>query len=155
MTTLQRQPNSRMCFCCGRENPIGLHLKFDFDGERVWTTFTPQEPHQGYPGILHGGIAYAILDEVIGRVAIAHDKWVVTARMEIRYRQPVPLGQPLRAMGEIVENRRRLLTARGEIHLPDGSVAVEATGTFMEAPQEVQAEWQAALLDWRVDEPDL
>ncbi len=143
-----------MCFCCGRENPIGLRLTFDFDGERVWTTFTPQAAHQGYPGILHGGIAYAILDEVMGRVAIAHNLWMVTARMEVRYRQPIPLDQTLTGVGEIVERKRRLMTARGELRLPDGSVAAEAVGTLVEAPASLQDEWQGGLLDWRVDDAD-
>ena len=148
---MQRQPSSRMCFCCGRDNPIGLHLQFDFDGERVWTTFTPQDYHQGYPGILHGGISYAILDEVIGRVAIAHDLWVVTAKMEVRYRQPVPLDQPIRAMGEIVERKRRVMTARGALYLPDGGLAVEATGTFVDAPEDVKQRWRDEARYWQVD----
>ena len=151
---MQRQPSSKMCFCCGRENPIGLRLKFDFDGERVWTSFSPQPPHQGYPGILHGGIAYAILDEVMGRVAIAHNLWMVTAKMEVRYRQPIPLEGTLTAVGEIVERKRRLMTARGELRLPDGTVAAEALGTFVEAPSPLQTEWQAGALDWRVDDED-
>jgi hypothetical protein len=25
---MEKQPNSRMCFVCGIENPIGLHLAF-------------------------------------------------------------------------------------------------------------------------------
>ena len=150
---MQRQPSSRMCFCCGRDNPIGLHLHFDYDGEYVWTSFTPAEVHQGYPGIMHGGIAYAILDEVIGRTAIAHDLWVVTAKMGIRYRQPVPLDQPLRARGEILDRKRRMVTARGEILLADGSVAVEALGTFVEAPPDVKAAWEEEARHWWVDEP--
>lgn len=149
---MQRQPSSKMCFCCGRDNPVGLRLKFDFDGERVWTTFTPAEVYQGYPGMLHGGIIYAVLDEVMGRVAIAHKLWMVTAKMEIRYRQPTPLDQPLQAMAEIVEQRQRLMTARAELRLLDGDVTAEATGTFFPAPPVLQLQWQGGLLDWRIDD---
>jgi len=148
---MQRQPNSRMCFVCGRENPIGLRLTFETDGERVFTQFTPRPEHQGYPGVLHGGITSAILDEVIGRTAIANGLWMMTAQMEVRYRAPIPIGQPIRAMGEIVEVRRRLMKARGEIRLANGTLAAEATATFVEAPQEIRASWESEREYWRVD----
>ena len=147
---MEKQPTSRMCFVCGRDNPVGLHLNFEFDGERVWTRFTPAECYQGYPGILHGGITSTILDEVLGRTAIAHELWMVTARMEVHYRAPIPTGQPLTAMGEIVEVKRRVMHARGEIRLADGTLAAEALGTFVQAPVAMRAGWEEEQAYWRV-----
>ncbi len=89
---MRRQPNSRMCFVCGRDNPIGLRLTFETDGQCVVTEFTPRPEHQGYPGVLHGGIASALLDEVLGRTAIAYGRFMMTAQMEVRYRVPIPIG---------------------------------------------------------------
>ena len=52
-----------MCFVCGIDNPIGLHLKFYTDDEgRCIARFRPQPQHQGYPGQLHGGLISTILD---------------------------------------------------------------------------------------------
>jgi hypothetical protein len=47
---MEKQPNSRMCFVCGIDNPIGLHLKFytDDDG-RCIARFQPKAEHQGFP----------------------------------------------------------------------------------------------------------
>jgi len=60
---VEKQPNSRMCFLCGIENPISLHLHFYTDGEgRCIARFRPKPEHQGYPGHLHGGIISALLD---------------------------------------------------------------------------------------------
>jgi acyl-coenzyme A thioesterase PaaI-like protein len=60
---MEKQPNSRMCFLCGIENPIGLKLKFYTDDEgRCIARFRPRPEHQGYPGQLHGGIISALLD---------------------------------------------------------------------------------------------
>jgi acyl-coenzyme A thioesterase PaaI-like protein len=61
---MEKQPNSYMCFVCGIDNPIGLHLAFytDDDG-RCIAHFHPKPEHQGYPGQLHGGIISALLDE--------------------------------------------------------------------------------------------
>ena len=47
---MEKQPNSRMCFVCGVENPIGLHLAFYTDDEgRCIARFRPQPRHQGNP----------------------------------------------------------------------------------------------------------
>ena len=59
----QCQPNSRICFVCGIDNPIGLHLAFYTDEEgRCIGRFHPKPEHQGYPGHLHGGIISTLLD---------------------------------------------------------------------------------------------
>jgi acyl-coenzyme A thioesterase PaaI-like protein len=61
---MEKQPNSRMCFVCGIENPIGLKLFFYTDDEgRTITHFRPKPEHQGYPGQLHGGVISSLLDE--------------------------------------------------------------------------------------------
>jgi hypothetical protein len=60
---MEKQPNSRMCFVCGIENPIGLKLKFYTDDEgRCIARFRPKPEHQGFPGQLHGGIISTLLD---------------------------------------------------------------------------------------------
>jgi len=145
MSNLERQPDSSMCFVCGRDNPIGLHLTFYVDGQQVRSTFTPRPEHQGWPGVLHGGIASTILDETVGRTAFLVDMWAVTGRMEIRYRRPIPIGQPLTASGEIVRVRSRALEARGEIRLADGSLAAEATCTYIRIPDERRRQLEQQL----------
>lgn len=131
MASLERQPDSSMCFVCGRDNPIGLHLTFYVEGDQIKTTFTPRPEHQGWPGIMHGGISSTILDETVGRTAFLVDMWAVTGRFEVRYHNPVPIGRPLTAMGEIVRVRGRILEARGEIRLDDGTLAAEARGVYI------------------------
>ena len=148
---MQKQPNSRMCFVCGVQNPIGLKAFFYHDEEgRVVVHFTGKEEHQGYPGVMHGGIVTALLDEVIGRVAIAHDLWAVTAKLEVRFRRPVPLGQPLTLVGEMTHLRSRTLEGRGEIQLEDGTVAAEAEGVYIRLPQEEIERVEEELGFWKV-----
>lgn len=66
---MEKQPNSRICFVCGIDNPIGLHLAFYTDQEgRCIARFRPKPEHQGYPGQLHGGIISTLLSEWMGRV---------------------------------------------------------------------------------------
>ncbi len=148
---MQKQPNSRMCFVCGMQNPIGLKAFFYQDEEgRVVAHFTGKEEHEGYPGVMHGGIVTALLDEVIGRVGFAYDLWGVTAKLEVRFRHPVPLGQPLTLVGEMTRLRSRTLEGRGEIRLEDGTVAVEAKGVYILLPQEEIEQVEEELEFWKV-----
>ena len=148
---MQKQPNSRLCLVCGMQNPIGLKVFFYQEEEgRVVAHFTGKEEHQGYPGVIHGGIVTALLDEVIGRVAIAQDLWAVTAKLEVRFRHPVPLGQPLTLIGEMTRLRSRTLEGRGEIRLEDGTVAVEAESVCIRLPQEEIERAEEELDFWKV-----
>ena len=62
------QPNSRHCFVCGLENHFGLKLRFIETGPgEVSAEYTVPDQFQGYPGLVHGGIVTAMLDEVTGR----------------------------------------------------------------------------------------
>ena len=142
-----------MCFVCGRENSIGLHMHFFADDDGcVYADYIPREEEQGYPGVMHGGLLTTMLDELIGRTAIASDLWCMTAKLEVRFKKPVPLGAPLRLKGEITKKSGRLLEGRGEIRLVDGSLAVEAHGTYLRIPDQQLEQYQSALEWWRVEE---
>jgi uncharacterized protein (TIGR00369 family) len=148
---MKKQPNSQMCFVCGLENPIGLKMAFYQDEVgRVVGKFTPGSQHQGYPGTVHGGIVTALLDETLGRVAIAAGRWMATGRLNIRFRCPVPLEETVTVVAEAVSWKKRLLEARGEIRLADGRVSAEATGTFIEMPAERIENMEEALAFWQV-----
>jgi uncharacterized protein (TIGR00369 family) len=140
-----------MCFVCGLENPIGLKLSFyEDENGRVSATFTPREEHQGYPGVLHGGIIATLLDEAAGRVVNRLGIWMATAKLEIRYLKPTPIGQPLTVIGEMIRLRGRAMEARGEIRLADGSLAVEATGLYIQLPDERVQAFQDQIRDWQL-----
>ena len=66
--------------------------------------------------MLHGGIVASMLDEVGGRVVMIgdHTRFTMTAKLEIRYRRPTPLGQPLTVVGRLLRKRGRLATAHAD-----------------------------------------
>ena len=136
----RKQENSRKCLVCGLENPSGLGASFlELESGDLLALFTPRDEHQGYPGLLHGGITTAILDETIGRaVMIRHpqEMWGVTVELSVRFRKPVPLGRELRVVGRVTRDSRRFFQGSGELLLPDGQVAAEATGRYMRLPLE-------------------
>jgi phosphoribosylformylglycinamidine cyclo-ligase len=54
---VNKQRNSRMCLVCGLKNPYGLMAAFhEMENGELVALFTPHDEHQGYPGLLHGGI---------------------------------------------------------------------------------------------------
>lgn len=142
-----------LCFACGPRNPFGLKLRFERDGERVVSRFMVPEAYQGFPGYLHGGVITALLDEVMSRVSLVLDnRWTMTAGVDVRFRKPVFVGQEVTAIASRVEANRRLVTARGELLLPDGTVAADATGRFVYLPKatlaKMSAGYPALARDW-------
>ena len=151
---MNKQPNSRMCFICGKQNIAGVYVSFyeDDDGT-VLARFTGQEVHQGYPGRFHGGVLAGILDETLGRtirIPYGDAVWGVTVELTTRYRKPVPIGVELRAVGRLVTDRLRAFESTGEILLPDDTVAVEAHGKFVKLADSGLAEFDPSVEEWRV-----
>lgn len=109
---VKRQPNSRHCFICGMENPIGLHLHiYETASGQVESTYTAPDHFQGYPGVLHGGIVAAIIDEISGRTHLGSDplnpRFMFTAKMEVKYRKNVPIGKELKIIGKAGKSRAK------------------------------------------------
>ncbi len=152
------QPNSHFCFVCGLKNKAGLRIRFEDEGVgRVRVQTRICEQHQGYPGVAHGGIVAALMDEVMGRAMMAgdHSRLFYTAKMEIRYRKPVPLNTDILAKGWVTKDRGNSATAEGELYLPDGTLAISGTATLFAVPQDELAEMTSKQeLGWRVYSDD-
>jgi acyl-coenzyme A thioesterase PaaI-like protein len=121
------------CFVCGPTNPIGLHLEFHLDGDVCWAEFTPGEHHIGYGGVLHGGILYSALDDVMANVLYLRGFQAVTAKCEIRYRGgPVMVGTRLLLEGRLRRRRGSLAIIEGLAkRASDGEVVAECEASFM------------------------
>ncbi len=123
------------CFVCGQHNPYGLHMLFRLEGATVVSDFTPREEHQGFPGVIHGGIIAAVLDEALNRTSMLaeHPTWTMTGRLEVRYRRYVPYGSLLRVRATLESQRGRMVQAKGVLTLAQDEkmVLAEGQGTFM------------------------
>lgn len=119
-----------MCFGCGRNNPIGLKLEFTWDGKIVRGEFTPDAVHQGWSGVVHGGIIECLLDEVMSYTAYFEGIRTVTAKMNVRMVQVARIGDPLIATASITKRNRKLIKTKGALSLQDGSKVAEGTATL-------------------------
>jgi acyl-coenzyme A thioesterase PaaI-like protein len=107
--------------------------------------------HQGGPGIAHGGIVGAALDEACGLLATWHRFPTVTARFAIRFRRPAPINRALEVTARVTADRGRRIEIAGELR--DGAeLLAEAEGTFLHVPLEhflATPEGRAAGEAWR------
>ncbi len=134
----------QLCFVCGQRNPYGLHMVFRLEKDSVVSDFQPLPEHQGFPGIIHGGIVAAVLDEALNRTSMLSDSptWMMTGRLEVRYRRYVPYGPMLRTRASPGVQRGRMVQASGVITFSEDekTVLAEAQGTFMAlAPDTIDA----------------
>ena len=134
---MKRQiPYHGWCFVCGTENPHSIGITMFVDDHGVLTSeFTLNEAHQGPPGNTHGGASAAILDEAMGLVVWAAGHKVAAVNLEINYRKPLPLKQPLSLEARISQVGERKIFSTGEIKLADSTVAVSGRGIYVIAPQ--------------------
>ena len=135
------------CFGCGDRNPHGLKLDFRIEDKRAVAEFQPRAEHQGYPGLVHGGITAAALDEAMGWAMWVVGVWAVTGKMEVRFRQPLPLDAKATVSAEVIRNRGRWLEVRGEARGAGGKLMAESHGLFMRLPKEKVAEVERLFLE--------
>jgi len=138
MNEENQDSRAHYCFGCGQQNPFGLHLHFAIADGEVRAPFTPKAEHQGFPGLMHGGLVATMLDEAMGWVILGNGVWAVTGKINIRYREGVPLFQPVTVIGRIDNDRRRWLLVKAEVRSADDVVLAEADAIFMRVSGERQ-----------------
>ena len=127
------------CYVCGPQNALGLQVKFVRDGENgTRAEYTARAEHCGWPGMLHGGISFALMDEALAYALYMQGLYGVTAKVETRFRIPIAVGSQLIIRAWTLEQRRKLVDARAEIRLrQEGEPLVaEATATmYLQEPE--------------------
>jgi uncharacterized protein (TIGR00369 family) len=121
------------CFVCGKNNPNGLHLRFEVNKEKqtLKATFVASPTYQGWDGIVHGGILSTLLDEAMANLVYELGYQAVTASIEIRFKKPAPILEPLLVYGELTEVSKRLIRAKAHIAQEGGAILATGTSTFM------------------------
>ena len=129
-------PRTRTCYVCGVENPGGFRLamRVEADGT-VAGDYTPPPEDNGYRGIVHGGIAMTLMDEVMTWAAILGTRRLcVAAEMTTRFRRPMPVGAAYRFSGRVTRVSPRLVLAEASVTGPDGEAVATAEGKYMPMP---------------------
>ncbi|MGZ6825999.1 MAG: PaaI family thioesterase [Mycobacteriales bacterium] len=119
------------CFGCGPDAEHGLHVQARLVGEEVHATYTFSPWQSGAPGIAHGGMVAAVVDDVCGFLLFVVKQPAVTRTLNVEYLKPVRIGVPyeLVARADRFEGRKLFVSCEGRD--PDGVLAFRGGGLFL------------------------
>jgi uncharacterized protein (TIGR00369 family) len=137
IAVMRELPHTHHCFVCGESNAVGLKLRFTTDGRVVHTRFRLRSAHNGFRGIIHGGILTTVLDEImVWACAVPTRRFAFCAELNARFLNPVRPDDEIIATGEMLANRKnRIFEAKGVLANASGQVFAEATGKFLPIPK--------------------
>jgi acyl-coenzyme A thioesterase PaaI-like protein len=117
--------------------------------------YTAPEHFQGYPGVLHGGIVSAIIDEISGRAHMGSDpdrpRFMFTAKLEVKFRKNVPLGKPLKLVGKAGKSKSKSAEAWAGIYDAEtNEMLAEGNVLLINLPDERFDKTKLNELGWKV-----
>ncbi len=123
------------CAVCNLANRNGLKIDYVLDekSQNVTATFWGETCHEGYPGILHGGVISAIFDGAMGNCLFAMGKTAVTVEITTRFRHPVVLHETTYVSARITRESYPVYCLEAEIK-QNGQVKATAQGKFYDQP---------------------
>jgi len=142
MELIRRYSN---CFVCGNLNDYGLKVDFFYDKGIARAEYVAGEKFQGYKDILHGGIIFALLDEVMIKAVIAKGILVVTAEIEVKFIKPVKIGEKLFLEGKITGEQKKIFKAEGKVSNSEGEIVATGKGKFFKVTEEMRMVLEKSL----------
>jgi len=120
------------CYACGRANPVGLHIEFSVDlAERsIIGRFVPRPEHQGYAGVVHGGVIATLLDEAMVKLAWKLGIPAVSAEITVKFKAPAAPGDELVVTARLTGETKRLIEAEAKVERGPVVIA-EAQGKLL------------------------
>ena len=128
----------------GGANPMGLGTSIRRDGDVAVMEVTLGRAFEGPPGRAHGGAIAALFDEAMGLVNMLNNVLAYTAKLNISYRAPTPLGEPLIARSRLTRREGRKFFVEATLRAGD-TVCATATALFIAVEPRAFAE--AAVVD--------
>jgi uncharacterized protein (TIGR00369 family) len=129
--------DDHFCFVCGKGNPGGLQIKFQYPEPGICRAeFTPPRKFQGWQGILHGGIVSTLLDEALAHAVGGAERGgggsgAVTAELCVRFKRPVPIGQPVVIEGAVRSDKGRVVECESSLKDMNGNELASAKGKLV------------------------
>jgi acyl-coenzyme A thioesterase PaaI-like protein len=121
--------------CFFHHAPPVDNLRFYFaqDGTLLGR-FVCSAEHQGYDGVVHGGIIAAIIDASMVQCCMGHGVAAYTADLSVRYRDPLRISTPSLLETRIVGRGRGVLFSLESNITQNGQMQVAATARFFKVP---------------------
>jgi acyl-coenzyme A thioesterase PaaI-like protein len=120
-----------LCFGCGQANLFGLQLELEpRPAGGVEGRFFVKQDHQGPPGVAHGGVIAAALDEAMALLLQGQGTAALTVRLEVDLLAPAPVGAFVTVRAELLESRDRKLVLNADAAV-EGEAVARAKGVFL------------------------
>lgn len=118
-------------FVSGSQNDYGMKLSPILKNSKIVSNYNFESRFQGGPGLVHGGILSAALDDLMGYACVIHDRSCVTAKLEINYIKPVPVEKEFLLEAWVTNIQDKKLYLESSISL-DNEVHIEGNGLFID-----------------------
>jgi uncharacterized protein (TIGR00369 family) len=120
------------CFACSPRNARGLKLRFQrAEGWDLACAYKPDDNDTNYPGMLHGGVAVTVLDELVGQAIFQKTGHLpVSVEATVRWHKPVKVGEEVIAAARVTAQFDRVYAASAYLFRSDGKVAAELNGQY-------------------------
>ncbi|MFW6253749.1 MAG: PaaI family thioesterase [Chitinivibrionales bacterium] len=117
------------CLFNQKEPARSVRFSFDADGSLFASLVCPSD-HQGYDGIVHGGVLASLVDASMAQCLMGHGIVAFTAELKLRYRKPVRVNETLDLRTLIHDSScQRIFRMKTSIR-QQGSVCVNAVAKF-------------------------
>ncbi len=132
----QRLPKHLNCFVCDGDTAYGMGIDWygAADKRGVYGTISLTERYEGPPGHVHGGASAALIDDAMGSAAWYAGHQVMTAKMSVNYRRPIPLNMPITVQAKVSKVQGRKVFVYCKICAADGTLLVDGEGLFLQIP---------------------
>jgi acyl-coenzyme A thioesterase PaaI-like protein len=109
------------------------------EGLAVRAQFTVLAAHQGAPGLIHGGLLSAAIDEAMGSLAYLLMTPAVTGRLEVDFRRPIPVGSAVVIDARVIAQHGRKIYTSAVVAIEEESATAHVgrgAGLFVQVPLE-------------------
>lgn len=126
------ETNDAGCFACGKDNPYGLKMTFETNGEKLRSIISVPSRFKGWKNLVHGGIISTIIDESMAwGAACLTRRLILTRSMHIRFRKPVQIEKELLVYSHVMNRKSEAaVTMQADINDHTGTVCATGTGEF-------------------------
>ncbi|KAA0258218.1 PaaI family thioesterase [Deferribacter autotrophicus] len=149
MNKIKYLPHSTKCFVCGRKNPVSLKHLFYVEDDFVCSDIFIPDGYNGFKGIVHGGIATALLDETMGWCAYVFGNGknlYFTRKLQIKFKKSLYIEHSYKVVTNFTDEKKGIVTVKGKIIDKNENILVEGEGYFVEIPDNKMKETIQYLL---------
>ncbi|ELR8688779.1 PaaI family thioesterase [Salmonella enterica] len=136
---LNARKNHICCMVCGTRdnNPDTVNLMFsEYPDGSVCAVYTADLRHQGYTGLLHGGMTSTLLDAAMTHCLFMKGVQALTAELTVRFISPVCTGEKLMVCARLLGQRRGIYLVEAWLAKGQQKVA-RATAKFIVPSQDI------------------